>query len=29
MGFDRSAYQVTRDAAFAGIAKAPSKKIAA
>jgi len=26
-GFDRSAYQVTRDAAFAGIAKAPAKKI--
>ena len=26
-GFDRSAYQVTRDAAFAGIAKAPAEKI--
>lgn len=26
-GFDRSAYQVTRDAAFAGIAKAPPEKI--
>ena len=26
-GFDRSAYQVTRDAAFAGIAKAPADKI--
>jgi predicted dithiol-disulfide oxidoreductase (DUF899 family) len=26
-GFDRSAYQVTRDAAFAGIAKAPAPKI--
>ena len=26
-GFDRSAYQVTRDAAFAGIAKAPPAKI--
>ena len=26
-GFDRSAYQVTRNAAFAGIAKAPAEKI--
>ncbi len=26
-GFDRSAYQVTRDVAFAGIAKAPAEKI--
>jgi predicted dithiol-disulfide oxidoreductase (DUF899 family) len=26
-GFDRTAYQVTRDAAFAGIAKAPPEKI--
>jgi len=26
-GFDRSAYQVTRNAAFAGIAKAPPEKI--
>lgn len=26
-GFDRSAYQVTRDAAFCGIAKAPADKI--
>ena len=26
-GFDRSAYQVTRDAAFAAIAKAPAKRI--
>lgn len=26
-GFDRSAYQVTRDAAFCGIAKAPAAKI--
>jgi len=26
-GFDRTAYQVTRDAAFAGIAKAPAEKI--
>ena len=28
-GFDRSAYQVTRNAAFAGIAKAPPEKISA
>lgn len=26
-GFDRTAYQVTRDAAFCGIAKAPAEKI--
>ena len=26
-GFDRTAYQVTHDAAFAGIAKAPARKI--
>jgi predicted dithiol-disulfide oxidoreductase (DUF899 family) len=28
-GFDRSAYQVTRDAAFVGLAKAPPQRIAA
>ena len=26
-GFDRAAYQVTSDAAFCGIAKAPAEKI--